>query len=406
MRTLKTLLLTAIAVFALAQSASAYNSMNPTSGPDNPLANHSWFIDWQWGMSQRQYLQYVTHYRLDTVDRLLYGPAVELVRGDARNELKRRMWSIMARKDPYEFLPLVRPHEHEKARLMLKIARNPQTKRFGEFTTHPYRDVNEYLDRMEEASPGAMAFLYLYRFPHRFKNEVTHTGGLCGNFDADGPRGDAAYKRWISAVADAVRGHRVVTYLEPDGLMTMKCLSRRAKGARYALFKYGIRKLKEAGATVYIDAGHSGWFGKKRSIRTKARMLKKAGVLEARGFFLNSTGYNWTHQEVAHGNKLVKLLGGKPRFIVSTAVNGNGPYIIRHRKLRYPHEQRCNPPRRALGPEPSVQTTSPYADAFMWIGDPGRSGAKCKHDGQPTGPQGGQWWEWYALELARGAGWQ
>ena len=390
-----------------AQPASAFNSANPTSGPDNPLANQHWFLDWQWGMSQRQYLQYVTNGNLDRLDRVVHGPSVEQLRGLERNAAKRAMWPILQKTDPYSLLPNVAPSNQENARLMLKIARNPQTKRFGEFTTNPRRDVGEYLDRIEESNPGSLAFLYLYKFPHRFKNEVTHEGGLCGNFDAFGKRGDAAHRRWIDGVVAGIGDRPAVVYLEPDGLMTMKCLTRRAKAGRYASFRSAIKKLNALpNTTVYIDAGHSGWFGKKASVKTKARMLKKAGVLQTRGFFLNSTGYNWTQQEVAHGNKLVKLLGGKPRFIVSTAVNGNGPYKIRGRKLRYAAEQRCNPPGRALGPEPTVTTTSPFADAFMWIGDPGRSGAKCKHDNFPTSPQGGTWWEFYALHLARNAKWQ
>ncbi len=401
-----TLFITGLTLAAIVSPAAAWNSANPTSGPDNPLANHNWFIDWQWGMSQRQYLEYVTHGRLDRLDSIVHGPEVELIRGDARNAAKRAMWPILQKPDPYSFLPNVAPENQDNARLMLKLARNPQTKRFGEYTTHPRRDVGEYLDRMEEARPDSLAFLYLYKFPHRFKDERTHSGGHCGNFDADGKKGDANYRKWIDGVADGIQEHRTVIFLEPDGLMTMKCLTRRAKAARYASFRYGISKLGSLpNTTVYIDAGHSGWFGKKKSVNTKARMLKKAGVLNARGFFLNSTGYNWTKNEVAHGNKLVKLLGGKPRFVVSTAVNGNGPYIL-HRKLRYPAEQRCNPPGRALGPEPTVTTDSPFADAYVWIGDPGRSGAVCPHPGQPKAPQGGTWWEWYALHLARNAAWQ
>jgi endoglucanase len=401
-----TLFVTGLAFAAVVSPAAAWNSANPTSGPDNPLANHNWFLDWQWGMSQRQYLQYVTNGHLDRLDSVVHGPEVELIRGDARNAAKRAMWPILQRTDPYSYLPRVAPANQDNARLMLKLARNPQTKRFGEYTTHPRRDVGEYLDRIEDAAPGAMAFLYLYRFPHRFRDELHHRGGHCGSFDQDGPRFDAKYRAWIDGVAGGIRDRRATVFLEPDGLMTMKCLTARAKRSRYALFNYGISKLGSLpNTTVYMDAGHHGWFGKKASIKTKARMLRKAGVLKARGFFLNSTGYNWTRDEVAHGNKLVKLLGGKPRFVVSTAVNGNGPYVL-HRKLRYPEEQRCNPPGRALGAEPTVTTDSPFADAYLWIGDPGRSGAVCPHAGQPRAPQGGTWWEWYALDLARNAKWQ
>ncbi|MEA2405622.1 MAG: endoglucanase [Thermoleophilaceae bacterium] len=401
---LVTLLLTGATLVAAVSPAAAWNSANPTSGPDNPLANQNWFVDWQWGMSQRQYLEYVTNGHLDRLDRVVHGPSVELLRGDERNAAKDAMWPILQRTDPYSFLPEVSPQNQDKARLMLKIARNPQTFRPGD---HPYAETRGYLDRMEEANPGALAFLYLYHFPHRYANMKTHAGGICGNFDQDGPSFDAKYRAWIDSVASAIGSRHVAVFLEPDGLMTMHCLTKRAQRSRYALFNYGVDKLgAKPNAAVYIDAGHSGWFGKKDKIRQKVAALRRAGVLKARGFFLNSTGYNRTSVEVAHGNQLVRMLGGKPRFIVSTAVNGRGPYRVRGRGLRYDEEQRCNPPGRALGPEPTVTTTSPYADAFAWIGDPGRSGAACHQPGQPQAPKGGAWWEWYALDLARNTGWQ
>jgi endoglucanase len=272
----------------------------------------------------------------------------------------------------------------------------------------PGRTINGYFkwQLSYQSSPKDIAFFYLYRFPHRFKDEQTHSGPYCGGFDADGARGEQEWRAWIEDVAIGLGDKPAAVFLEPDGLMTMSCLTKRAQRARFKMFRWAVHRLAVlANTTVYIDAGHSGWLGGPKSIRKKAAMLRRAGVLDARGFFLNATGYNWTKDEVAHGDKLVRLLGGKPRYVVSTAVNGNGPYKL-NRRLRYPIEQRCNPPGRALGEEPTVRTASRFADAYLWVGDPGRSGARCPHPGMPTAPASGKWWEWYALMLARNAHWE
>jgi endoglucanase len=341
------LLLLALAAALLAAPAGAWDSTQPTSS-DNPLANQKWFVDWEWGMSQRQ----VAIYR--------------------------------------------RRGEHAKEALMMKLARNPQTKRFGKWVSDPGTEVRRYLGRMEEADPGALAFLYVYRLPHdgcAAKKRGSWMGPQDPNYNAGGAKEAAAYRRWIEAFAAGLGDHRTAVFLEPDGIGTMNCLHARDKAVRYGLFRYAIDQLSQhPNTTIYLDAGAPDWM----PVSTAVSRLRKAGVARVRGFFLNSTHYAWTSDNIRYGDKIARRLGGK-HYVVSTAVNGRGPFHLKRAK-RYFNEQRCNPPGRALGPEPTVRTASVFADAYVWIGDPGRSGGRC-HGGTPAGT----WWPEYALGLAKGA---
>ena len=410
------LLTVTVALGLLGSTAAAYINTNPTSGPGNPFAHRSWFIDWQWGMAQRQYLAYATDTswnhvttERDTLMRLVTrvsagasyrGVPVRLLGGQLANEFKtHEMYRhLNAAAFDGRLASIMPGHRANDARLMWKLARNPETFRLTDKTPDVYGKAREYLDRIQQQQPGAMGFLYLYGLPHDYADPQRRTGSKCGNMRP--PRSGAWHRNWYDRVAAAIGGHPTVVFLEPDGLGTVTCLARRYKSERYRLLSYAAQKLEALpNTTVYMDAGHSRWF----KPRKKASMLRRAGVRHARGFFLNSTGYHLTRNEVAYGNKVARMVGGK-HFVVSTAINGNGPYKVRRK--RYAAEQRCNPPGRALGPEPSVQTSSRYADAYFWIGRPGLSGGRCPHRGQPIGPGGGKWWEWFALRLAERARWQ
>jgi endoglucanase len=347
------------------------------------MAGKRWFIDWQWGMAQTQFLRYVTNGSRRRFDAL---------------------WPLMSRTNPYTLLPRIPARNRDKARLVLKIARNPQTNRFGRWTRHPRHEVRSYLRRVRRVDPGAYPFFYVYRLPHdgcAAPSRSWRRGGDRG-WNAGGRREARRYRRWIRAFARGLGQRPVAIFLEPDGLAVMECVPKRLRPRRYALMRYAIRKLRRnRNAAIYLDAGASDFGG--LSARKMARRLKLAGVGRARGFFLNSTHYDWTRNNLRFGNRISRFLRGK-HFVISTAVNGRGPYRL-GRPKRYHNELRCNPPGRALGEEPTVRTGSIWADAYLWIGDPGRSGGKCPHPGFPPAPPGGRWWEWYALHLARNASW-
>jgi endoglucanase len=335
----------------MAPVAGAWDSSNPTSGPSNPLAGQKWFVDWKWGMSQRQYKSYRHH------------------------------------------------RQRYKASLIYKLARQPQTKRFGTWDPHPSRAARAYLNRMRETAPGAMTFLYVYRFKHTGCGaRATYHGKYQRGYDAGGSREATRYRAWIDGFARGVGTSKVAIWLEPDGLGTMECLSANGRRIRYSLFHYAIDRLsRNPNAAIYLDGGASDWL----KWRTQASLLRKAGVGDprVRGFFLNATHFDWTNRNIRYGDVLARALGGK-HYVISTAANGRGPYRL-HRAKRSYDELRCNPPGRALGPEPTVRTASIWADAYFFIGDPGRSAGTC-HGGPPTG----SWFPNYALALAKRANWK
>ncbi len=95
---------------------------------------------------------------------------------------------------------------------------------------------------------------------------------------------------------------------------------------------------------------------------------------------------------VAYGRRLSALVGGKP-FVIDTRGNGNGPYAEGD-----PARTWCNPPGRALGAPPTRTTGDPPVAAFLWIKRPGESDGECR-----GGHRAGEWFDAYALELARNA---
>ncbi len=272
----------------------------------------------------------------------------------------------------------------QSARVLEKIAREPETKRFGPWTPGIHSAVRRLLIREDRQAPGTVPLLAVYRLRHE----------RCGGYDAGGSRDAAQYKRWIDSFAGALGAHRAVVFLEQDAIITSGCLSGRALHARMTLLRYAIRRLARLPrAAVYLDAGAADALSVGRTIH----LLKLAGVAGTQGFFLNSTHFDGTAREVAYGQAISAGLGGA-RFIVSTAANGRGP-LVPHSRVRYGNEILCNPPGRALGPRPTTFTGIPRLDGFFWIGNPGRSGGACRPGAPPTGA----WWAEYALGLAQRA---
>jgi len=266
------------------------------------------------------------------------------------------------------------------ARAMEKIAAQPEAKRFGGFTANVGATVHAFMVRAAEQGPGTVPILVIYRLKHV----------SCGGYgDSYGER--LAYRRWIDAFARAVGSRRSVIFLEPDALITVGCLSGVGLRTRLGELRYAGAKLAALPhSVVYLDAGAADAL----SANYAAHLLRMAGVARLNGFFLNATHFDWTGNELRYGNRVSRLVGFK-HFVISTAANGNGPLHPRSR-VRFGNEVLCNPPGRALGTPPTTTTGSPLADAYMWIGNPGRSSGPC----HPGDPPNGTWWPSYALGLA------
>jgi endoglucanase len=277
-----------------------------------------------------------------------------------------------------------RHHRPRSAAILMKIAREPETKRFGRFTHGIHTAISRLIARKDAEAPGSVPLVSIYRLPH----------DRCGHYDAGGSRGAHQYRRWINSFAGALGGHRAVIFLEPDALITVGCLSSRGVHIRMALLSYALRRLgRLPRAAVYLDAGAADALSVGRTVR----LLRRAGVGRAQGFFLNATHYDWTSREVRYGQAISRRLHGK-HFIVSTAANGRGP-LVPHSRVHHGNEVLCNPPGRALGPKPTTHTRHRGVDAYFWIGNPGRSGGHCRRGAPGTGV----WWPAYALGLAKRA---
>lgn len=272
----------------------------------------------------------------------------------------------------------LRSSDPDRAALFDKIGDHAQADWFGDW--YPTTDVRQRVaDRTATIrGAGALPVFVVYAIPARD----------CGGYSSGGTGSPDAYRAWVSEFAAGLDGQPVAVVLEPDALaqMTTSCLgSQTAVDERAALLADAIQTLGTAGASVYLDAGHSNWL----SASEAASRLQKAGVADARGFALNVSNYRTNTESVDYGRAVSSAIGDKP-FVVDTSRNGLGPTE---------ESQWCNPEGRALGDRPVANPTA-SVDAYFWIKRPGESDGECN-----GGPRAGAWWPEYAEGLASRAQW-
>jgi endoglucanase len=258
------------------------------------------------------------------------------------------------------------------AALIARIASQPTAKWLGGWIADIHREVDQAVATITRA--GALPVFVAYNIP----------GRDCGSYSAGGAGGGDAYRSWIHDFARGVGGRSAMVILEPDALAQMDCLKEPARQERLALMREGVLALKAQRASVYIDAGNAQWL----QPPVIAQRLQAAGIERADGFALNVSNVAATSLNVAYGEKLSRLVGGK-HFVIDTSRNGipgTDP------------KQWCNPQGRALGVAPTTNTGHPLIDAFLWVKTPGESDGTCG-----GGPAAGSWWADYALELSRAA---
>jgi endoglucanase len=266
----------------------------------------------------------------------------------------------------------LRKSEPDKAKILDKIAQQPQALWVGDWNKDAKRYV-EYIIGKTKADGAAPIFI-LYNVP----------GRDCGQHSAGGLKTDAEYKRWIRQVAQGAGQEKVVFILEPDALGLLdKCLSKEQQAERVALIWDAVKVLRQnPNAAVYLDAGHAHW----APAPDMADRLKRAGIEDAHGFALNVSNYVWDAENIKFGHTVSKLVGGAP-FILDTSRNGNG----QDAKLEW-----CNPPGRKIGKLPTTETGDPLIHAFLWLKRPGESDGECN-----GGPKAGAFWLEQALDLAK-----
>lgn len=230
---------------------------------------------------------------------------------------------------------------------------------------------------LKATAAGRTAVIVAYDIPHRD----------CGKFSAGGAAGPAEYRQWVDELAAGLADRAAWVILEPDAVAHTVdgCGVRGAEAAeRYGLLSYAIAELKKhPQVRVYLDAGNAGWLKEPAGL---IDALQRSGVRAADGFAVNVANFYTTADSIGFGTMLSAALGGK-HFVVDTSRNGNGPLS---------DEAWCNPPGRALGTAPTVQTGDPLADAYLWVKTPGESDGDCGR-GEP---KAGVFWLPYALGLA------
>lgn len=258
----------------------------------------------------------------------------------------------------------------QDAALVAQIANQPTAKWLGGWVRDISREVDNAVSTI--TSSGALPVFVAYNLP----------GRDCGLYSAGGAGGAGGYRSWIKSFAAGLRGRQALVVLEPDGLAGMDCLSAARRQERTELLREAVQVLKSQRASVYIDAGHARW----KSADEMASRLRQAGIASADGFSLNVSNYFANAANIAYGEKLSRLLGGK-HFIIDTSRNGIGTAA-----------SWCNPRGQALGIAPTTNTGHPLVDAYLWVKQPGESDGTCS-----GGPRAGSWWNEIAIELSRAA---
>jgi hypothetical protein len=207
-------------------------------------------------------------------------------------------------------------------------------------------------------------------------------------------RAAPTFRRRVNEVAAAVARRPVLLLLETDAIGSSSCIRHRGGlGQWEALLRYEVGKMAALPhAVAYVEGGYED----ANTASYSAKVLNAVGVRRIRGFFTNDTHLNWTINEVRWATRVSKLTHGS-HFIVNTAQNGNGPLLNPHPRSQG-IEDLCNPPGRALGPQPSTATGHALADAWLWTSPPGNSSGTCR-----GGPSGGTFWAARAVGLAEHA---
>jgi len=207
---------------------------------------------------------------------------------------------------------LLKARKYVDARKLLALVTTPHAAWFATGTPEEVRkSVRQTMTAADKQHRTPV--LVAYNLPYRD----------CSQYSGGGATDTAAYQAWIDGFARGIGKGKALVVLEPDGLGIIP-YNKRIDGAdewcrptvtdaegnvvpapgaspeaRYAQLNYAVDSLAAhaPNAAVYLDAGNSAWM----AVGDAAYRLTKAGVLRARGFFLNVSNYQATSESIQFG---------------------------------------------------------------------------------------------------------
>lgn len=256
-----------------------------------------------------------------------------------------------------------------------RMGQVPVAQWFGDWDTNVASSVNTYVSSANAS--GTIPVVVLYNIPYRD----------CGGYSASGATSVSAYASWVQQVAAGIGSRNAVVIVEPDALAAIDCLSASDQSGRLQAIAGAVTTLKTLPhAYVYIDAGNPTW----QSAGTMATRLKTADIADADGFSLNISYFSGTSQNITYGDQLSKLVDNK-HYVIDTSRNGGNHNVS---------GSQFNPTFASLGDLPTTQTGNDRVDAYLWIKIPWESDGPVNGGPNPGEP----YWS-YAIQLAKNAGW-
>ena len=252
------------------------------------------------------------------------------------------------------------PSDPRAAVIRDRIASRPQARWLTEANPATVAgQVHGYID--PAVASGTVPVLVAYAIPFRD----------CGGHSSGGAAEITTYRQWVDGLAGALGRSRTIVLLEPDALAAEDCLSAERRTERRQAIAYAVATINRLApnAEVYLDAGHSNW----HPPSVQAERLVAAGVRESDGVVTNVSNYRTTADEVAYGRELLAAIGGTGlRQVIDTSRNGNGPN----------GDQWCDPPGRAIGQAPTLDTGEATVAAYLWVKLPGEADGCAAGAGQ------------------------
>ncbi|CAM5519949.1 glycoside hydrolase family 6 protein [Streptomyces aurantiogriseus] len=294
------------------------------------------------------------------------------------------------------------PDDPRNAKIKSAIADHNTVKWYGDWdadgdsATDIEAEVSNYVGAA--AAQGRLPVLVAYNIP----------GRDCGGASSGGAGSPEQYKAWIEKFARGIDSRPAIVVLEPDAVAQAAddaCMKGGAE-ARFDMLWFANQRLKEQGEFVrtYLDAGNATWTlgdagtgAQGIGLPKMAELLNRSGASLAGGVSVNVSNFDSTEVSNDYGRRLAAQLqadyGVTVRWVVDTARNGNGGYVVPGVPSSG-HVGFCNPAGRKLGV--TSRAGEGGAEYLLWIKNPGDSDgddpSKC-----PVGsPRAGQ----FSPELA------